>query len=324
MSTPAPIETVCGRCESPLESGDLRCAICGQAAPESDDAAPKNVGITILRCKGCGAAISYDPKHRAPACSFCGDVVEEEYVADPMEQTEHFLPFTVSRDEASAALRTWLGSQGWFAPSDLSSSAKLAELKPLWWVAWVFDADAFVSWTADSNAGSRRSSWAPHSGQNRLQFDNILVSASRGLTYAEAAAMSGRFDLSTRQPQPSGADDAAIIEQFDVQRSQARMQVLGAIDQLAAQRVQAQFIPGTNFRNTKVSTLLQRLVTDRYALPAYVLAYRYKDQLYRVVICGQDARVVLGKSPKSPWKILAVVLMVIAILLIILAVISSL
>ncbi|MEM6470485.1 MAG: hypothetical protein AAF802_13095 [Planctomycetota bacterium] len=279
--------------------------------------------MTILRCKGCGAAIAYDPKHRSPACSFCGDVVEEEYVADPMEQTEFYLPFTVSRDDARKALRSWLGSQGWFAPSDLSSSATLTELKPLWWVAWVFDAEAFVSWTADSNAGARRSAWAPHAGQNRLQFDTILVSASRGLSFAEASAMSTKFNLSTRQNSPTGADDDATIEQFDVQRSEARTQVMGAIDQLAARRVESQFIPGTTFRNTKVSTLLHRLVTRRYALPAYVLAYHYKEQLYRVVICGQDAGTVIGKSPKSAWKVLLVVLGVGAILLLILIIIAA-
>ncbi|MEM0926790.1 MAG: hypothetical protein AAGJ83_12190, partial [Planctomycetota bacterium] len=188
---------------------------------------------------------------------------------------------------------------------------------------WVFDAEAFVSWTADSNEGARRSAWAPHAGQNELEFDTILVSASRGLSASEASIMSRCFDLSTRQKEATGADADATIEQFDVQRSQARQQVMAAIDQLAAQRIESKFIPGSQFRNTKVSTLLSRLITRRYALPSYVLAYRYKDELYRVVICGQDANTVIGKAPKSIWKILLVVLGFAALLLIILAIIAG-
>lgn len=316
-------EINCIRCESPLESGDLRCAICGQAALNDQAVARKKLAIQILRCTGCGAAITYDPKHQAPSCSFCGDVVKVESIDDPMEQTEHYLPFTVTADEARAALRGWLDSRGWFRPSDLSASAQLTQLKPLWWVAWVFDAEAFVSWAADSNEGSGRSDWAPHSGQNNIQFDDILVSASRGLSLNEAAAISRGMNLATKRQTPEGADRDATLERFDVQRSQARQEVSAAIHRIAAQRAQQHFIPGTRFRKVKVAIVLRRLVTRRMSLPAYVLAYRYKDRLYRVVICGQDIRLMVGTSPKSLIKMIAVGLVVAAIALVFLLILAA-
>ena len=312
----------CIRCESPLEAGDLRCAICGQAAPNDQPAAQKKTVVQILRCTGCGAAIAYDPKHQAPSCSFCGDVVKIESIEDPMEQTDHFLPFTVTADEARQALRGWLESRGWFRPSDLSTEAKLTQLKPLWWVAWVFDADAFVSWTADSNQGSGRSAWAPHSGQNNVHFDDILVSASRGLSVNEVAAISPGMNLITKREQPEGADQRATLEQFDVQRSQARQQVSAAIQSMARSRVQQHFVPGTRFRNVKVAVVLRKLFTRRLSLPAYVLAYRYKDSLFRVVICGQDKRLIVGTSPKSLIKMLAVAGIVALVLLVILMIVA--
>jgi rubredoxin len=306
-----------------LEAGDLRCAICGQATPAERTPRTQALEVKILRCTGCGAALAYDPEHQAPSCSFCGEVVRVESVDDPMEQTEHYLPFTVTAEEARRALRTWLGSRGWFRPSDLSARAQLTELKPLWWVAWVFDAEAFLSWAADSNAGARRSAWAPHAGQNQVHFDDLLVSASRGLTHQETSAITPGMDLSTKRPTPEGAGPQAMLEQFDLQRSQARQYLLGAIERISHQRVQSQFIPGTRFRNVKVSVVLRSLITRRLSLPAYVLAYRYKGDLYRVVICGQDRRLVVGDSPRSLIKMIGVGLATALLVLIVLAAVAG-
>jgi hypothetical protein len=298
-------QLLCDRCRTPLEAGDIRCSICGQAAPRQTAAQVKTI-VQILRCTGCGAAIAYDPKRQAPSCSFCDSVVKIETIEDPMEQSSGYLPFTVTPDQAQAALGTWLGSLGWFRPSDLKSSSRIQELRPLWWVAWVFDADSMITWSADSNAGGRRSAWAPHAGQTHVNFRSILASASRGLSVDEVHAISPGLDLRSVRPDPEGADNATI-EQFDVQRSQARRQVVEALRAMAAQHVQEHDCPGTRFRKVSVSTVVEGLVTRRLSLPAYVLAYRYKNQLYRVVICGQDHRRIIGKAPYSTAKIVLVI-----------------
>lgn len=298
-------EAICSGCETPLEHGDLRCSICGQAAP-TDIAVRVTTEVTVLRCKGCGATLAYDPKRQAPGCAFCDSEVEIETIKDPMEQTEGYVPFTVSPDQARAALKTWLGSLGWFRPSDLLSASKLTELRPLWWVAWVFDADAKITWAADSNHGARRSAWAPHSGATQVQFERILASASRGLSAKEVNGIAGGLQMHSIQDTPQGAEDATI-ERFDVQRSQARQQVAAALDSMAEGHVRQHEIPGSQFRNVNVSVVVEGLVTHRLSLPAYVLAYRYKDQLYRVVICGQSVRYVVGNAPYSMAKIFMVV-----------------
>lgn len=295
----------CSRCDSPLEVGDLRCPICGAAAPQNATTDDRGeLTTTLLRCHGCGAAITYDPDLRAPACSFCGGVLEVQTITDPMEQTDLYLPMTVTMDQARAALTSWLGTRGWFTPSDLLASSQLTEIKPLWWVAWIFDAEAYVSWAADSNAGSGRSAWAPHAGQNQIRFDDILVSGSRGLTAAEASAIAPGMRLTPSAVAPQGGGEHPLLERFDIPRSQARQQVASVIESSAAQQVQRNYIPGTRFRNVHVSIVLRRLITKRFSLPAYVLAYRYRNQLYRVVICGQDTRYVIGTSPFSYAKLL--------------------
>lgn len=311
----------CERCETPLESGDLRCSICGQVAPADRPQAEK-LTVQILRCKGCGAATAYDIEHQAPSCSFCDSVVEVETLEDPMEQTEGYLPFTVDRDEARKAMRHWLGTLGWFRPSDLKTAARLEQLKPLWWVGWVFDAESLVSWTADSNAGSRRSAWAPHAGQVDMTFDDILVSASRGLSEEEASAIGPGCSIGTIRETPEGAD-GGTIEQFDLQRSQARQQIISAIQNIAAGRVEAQHVPGSRFRKVSVSVVLRKQMTRRISLPAWVLAYRYKGRLYRMVICGQNASFVTGSAPYSIAKIILVVSLAVLSALVIVGIVAT-
>ncbi len=308
--------THCTRCESPLESGDLRCAICGQVPPVSDSPVREQDEFqqVVLRCGVCGAATRYDAALQALSCSFCAGTLRTENLRDVLEQTEGYLPFTVTRVEAREALGRWLGSLGFFRPADLKSKARIEDLRPLWWVGWVFDAEALVSWTADSNAGSRQSDWAPHSGQDSMVFDDVLVSASRGLSAAEAYELASSYAVDSAQAEPGHSEEGAVIEAFDVQRSQARRIITDRIHSVAASHLKRGAIPGSKFRNVHVQALLTGLETRRLSFPAWIMAYRYKDKLFRVVISGQDATCLKGKAPVDWSKIALLVLVAVGIL----------
>ena len=271
-----------------------------------------------MRCQGCGAAVRYSAEVQGLRCAFCGEVMRIEEVVDPPEHTAAFLPFTVEGERARAALRSWLGSRGWFRPPDLRKRAELASLRPLWWVGWVFDARAKVSWTCDSDAGANRADWAPHSGQFILSCEEVAISASRGLTTEEAETLFPSYDLRTAGEAPGAVEGALgppIVEEFDVQRSQARRRLLAAIDRVAESRVR-EYAPGSRLRNVHVVCLLHGFESRGLAFPAWVLAYRYREQLYRVVISGQGETTILGKAPWSlPRILLAIFFGIVALLL---------
>jgi len=292
----------CIRCQTALEAGDLRCAICALPVP---DAAPRDARpyAQVLRCGECGAAIAFSAEARAPRCGFCGATMAIEQPVDPIEAAEWRLPFAVDRDAAASALRGWLGTRGWFAPRALSSEAVLESLTPLSWAAWRVNAQARVAWAADSDAGAQRSAWAPHSGEASLAFRDIIVPASRGLRDVEARLLIPYYELDVTvsvgpDPGPEAASDAlaGAIEQFDAQRSAARRHVQDAIEALARVRIEPR-IPGRRYRNVRVSCLLERQTTERLALPAWILAYRYRGNPYRAIVHGQRAEIVFGRSP---------------------------
>lgn len=299
----------CARCQAQLEEGDLRCPVCGLATPES--AAVPSAPRQILRCTECNAAVAYSVQHQNPACGFCGAVMRVEEPVDPVERPEARVPMAVSREVAKDSLRGWLSKRGFFAPSELASASTIDAIHPLWWAAWVCDVDATVSWTADSNAGSKRSDWAPHAGRERRSWKNLLVSASRGLSLDETFKLASHYRLEPLEAVPEGA---AEVEQFDVQRSAARKTVASAIEAQATAEVQQGSIPGSRFRKVRAHPMMVGLTTRRLALPAWVVTYRFGGRPYRAVVHGQNAGVVIGSSPISYLKVAAVVAGVIAAL----------
>ena len=82
----------CLRCQSPLEAGDLRCAVCAGRTP-FEVAHREDIISDVLRCQGCGAAVEYDAEVEGLKCAFCDAVLALERIEDPMEQTQSWLPF---------------------------------------------------------------------------------------------------------------------------------------------------------------------------------------------------------------------------------------
>jgi hypothetical protein len=318
MSTDSPGVAPCQRCASALEVEDLRCPICGLTTPQRAGGAVEREVARVVRCENCGAAVEYSVEARAPRCAYCGSVTRVETTADPVEQAEAWLPFTVDPEAARAALKGFLERGGFFRPSGLAREAALESLRPLWWPAWSFRAGVEVSWTADSDAGSRRSDWAPHAGRARFDFDDIPVPASRGLKLKECAALAPHYRRGSAEREPRGPE-GAHVERFEATRSGARRAVLEAVERLSRERLQQGVIPGRRFRNVHVAGVLSSLSTTRLGLPVYVLAYRYRDKPYRVLVHGQDAGVVLGEAPLSKWRVAAVVVGGLLLVLVLLA-----
>jgi len=298
----------CERCSTAIEDGDLRCAICALPVPHAEKPVEKP-RAKVLRCTWCHAAIAFEPAAGAPRCAFCGSRMTIEEPVDPVEEAELYLPFTVERTLAEATVRTWLGRRGWFAPKTLFAEATLESLVPLAWAGWIVDAEALVTWTADSDDGARRSAWAPHSGQVPMRFAAICVPASRGLDDDECRLLCPYYDLATAAPVAD--EHLHVIERFDAQRSAARAFIQRAIEATARTRVE-DHIPGHRFRNVHVACLVERQATRRVALPAWVMAYRYRGTPYRAIVHGQRPEIVFGSSPVD-WRKVAVLSLALSI-----------
>lgn len=280
----------CRRCESQLEADELRCPVCSLVAPPSP-ARPGAATMRVRRCETCGAAMArWSTETQAVRCVFCDAQARLQELVDPMEQTEAWVPFRVDAHDARAAVKRWLGQRGFLAPGDLASSS-IENLTPVAYPAWAFTAHADISWASDDGG-------VPFAGRMTNQFENIVVPASTGLTAAEARELARHTDVSQVEPQVPELN-GLVTEVFDVPRSAARDIVAKSVETLSRAMVVKDHVPGGTYKRLALSVVLTRLSTRRLGLPAWILAYHYRGNLYRVVVNGQDGARVMGDEPIS-------------------------
>ena len=116
--------------------------------------------------------------------------------------------------------------------------------------------------------------------------------------------------MSGFETSPRGSDIASV-ECFELSRSRARQRILAHIESYGRAAVKdVSELRGAETRKINAVGYLKGLRTQNVSLPAYILAYRYKGKLYRVVINGQDASVSCGEYPVSAVKVIAFILAV--------------
>ena len=304
--------TVCGAL---LDEEDLFCANCGAEAPvpPGEQRPPlTQLATHNFLCDGCGAGMSYDASAQTLRCPFCGGEKLTEVKDAKVLAPQRIVPMTVTRDAAMACLQKWLPSSFW-RPSDLAQQAVVEKMTPVYVPYWVFSAETFTYWTADTSRTplGARGNWFPMSGEHRGQYQGLLIGASGSLTPAETTALCP-FDLAEGLP-PEQVDLTNVVyEPFQVQRKYARPLAQRGFEDLIARDCRP-YVPG-NCRNLKVNVRVENLAGEPVLLPVYIMAYRYKGHVYRFLVNGQTGRCT-GTAPTSYLKIAGVVALVLAVIL---------
>ena len=302
--------TVCGAL---LDEEDLFCTNCGTESPQRSDVQQPLPAHTLTHnflCQGCGASMSYDASAQTLRCPFCGSERMEPQQDAKLLSANQVVPFAIDRPTATGLLRKWLGG-GFWRPSDLAAASVVTKMTPVFVPYWVFEARTFTYWTADSSATpfGARGDWVPQFGAHRGNYAGLLIGASGALTPAETESLCP-FDLAAAQPYANVDTDNVIVEQFRVQRKYARPAARQGLENLERAACQ-QYVPG-RCRNLKVNVKLDGLSSATVLLPVWIMAYRYKDQVYRFLVNGQTGRAA-GQAPVS-WKKVIAAIAVVALL----------
>lgn len=305
----------CAVCAALIDEEDMFCANCGTEAPDSEQRNQHPHAATSTHnftCNGCGASMSYDASAQALRCPFCGSLELTNQQDTKVLAPNRIVTFSIDRQQAEGIMRKWLG-QGFWRPSDLATTAAIAKMTPVYVPYWVFQAKTYTNWTADSSdvPFGYRGDWRPLYGQRHGQYAGLLVGASGVLTPSETENLCP-FDLAASRPAGEVSLENWIVEQFRVQRKYARPQARHGLEALESESC-LQFVPG-RCRNMKVNVRLEGLASEPMLLPVWIMAYKYKGQLFRFLINGQTGKA-HGQAPFSYKKLFLVVGIVGAVVL---------
>lgn len=294
-----------------------------------------------VKCNNCGAIVLLEDKVAYDHCPYCGAFLENKPdAAKAMILPEGVLPFAVDAKQARGALARWLEGL-WFAPNALRQFAQPDRLKGVYVPFWTFDSMTYTfysgqrgddyadtetytdieTYVEDGETKTRavtktrtvvRTRWTPVSGEVRHFFDDVPVCASPSvpprysatLTPAELHAL-----LDFQADYLSGFTTERYTlgpkEGFDT----ARQIMDGAIRVLCCQD-----IGGDHQQLDRVETQHAAVTYKHALLPIWLGSYAYRAKTYRVMVNGRTGNV-LADRPYSFWKIVGLVLAIVALLL---------
>lgn len=332
-------------------AGCLACPYCGreEKIPESaeqvversyeDYLKPRQEQITTLAdnavevsCAGCGATVVFTPPDVAGDCAFCGGkIVAQPKSADALLAPESVLPFRVSQEDATQAIRRWIAGL-WFAPNALKKLARQHPIEGIYLPFWTFDSHTSsyytgkrgeyyyeTEWYTVTNAQGRsetrtrqvkKTRWYPASGRVSRWFDDVLVAATVSLPRGRLDALEP-WDLSSLK-----SYDPAFLSGFKAQRYQVNLepafeQARSCMAEVIRRDVRDD-IGGDEQQIHSVATSYSGVTFKHLLLPVYVGAYAFNQKVFQVMVNARSGEV-QGDRPYSVVKIVLVVLLVLAI-----------
>lgn len=320
---------VCPYCgtESPMEvsptgevkENDLAAALRALPASERGWKAEKR----SVKCQSCQAITVFDPSRIAQRCEFCGSaqIVPYEEIKAPISP-QGLLPFKVAESVVRDSVRNWYGTR-WFAPNRLKKAALTDTVHGVYLPYWTFDAQVAADWWAESgyyyyttetytdSQGKtqtrqvRHVRWQPSSGRVDHFFDDELVAATRGVD-AELLAKIEPFPTKQLEPYSAGYVAGWPVEQYQIDliaaATAARSRMEGQTRTMCASQV-----PGDTHRNLRVNANFSGQTFKHLLLPVWLVNFDYGQKSYQVLVNGVSGQIA-GRYPKSPWKILFLIL----------------
>lgn len=301
----------CEKCHELLDEGDLFCPSCGHEAPgHEQQESTGRIEVHRFECTGCGASLTWELEAQGLRCAFCGRATLEERETICLPPPRLAVPFQIDQARATALFRESLG-RGFFRPSDVHS-ATVTEMRGVYLPYWSFSADCHFYWTADSDAVplGAKAEWAPRFGEHETWYEHVLIPASGALTSTETDKL-GNWDLAQAVSWTPELVRDAPTEAFSITRKRARAQALQQLEKQVRKDTLPK-IPGRQ-RNVRINPIYTKLEAWPLLVPVWILAYEYQGRSYRFLVNGQTGKIE-GTLPVSPWKVLAVVGLVVLLL----------
>lgn len=265
-----------------------------------------------IQCSGCGAnSIMTGQSDR---CAFCGSpLVSEVKGKGTLFVPESVLPFHIDKAQAKQKYMDWIKGL-WFAPNDLSKRASSSGMDGVYLPYWTYDANTFTRYTGrrgeyyyvtesyKDNQGQthtrevRHTRWYPASGSVKVDFDDILVCASKSLPHEMIDELEP-WDLKELKPYDARYLSGFVTERYKIGLEEGFSISKEKMDGPIRSHIRGD-IGGDDQEILTMNTTYSEVKFKHLLLPLWISSYRYSDKIYRFVINARTGEV----SGERPWS----------------------
>ena len=261
------------------------------------------VGERILHCAQCGAERTIPAGRFSTVCPFCGSTqVIQQDALQTIEQPDGLIAFSVSEEQAKAAIRARLDSMGQRIAGLLDNNQIAhATIEGIYLPFWVFDALAEVSQTRmDRRTPNSHQQMTEIRPYENTKFSDGMMSIPVAAVKSPPPALTtqlGDFNISDAvayAPKLLAKYPAAL---YDVDFDAAAQLAQGVVSNHMRQRYGQ-----SDTRNVEVQvfTFVRQMTFTLLLLPVWVATLYERDGDVRsALVNGQTGQVALGKAQKQ-------------------------
>lgn len=281
-------------------------------------------GFSEVQCDACGGNVRFLGTLTSQQCPYCGSPLQLADVHEAAHRVpvDGVLPFLIAREQAATNLREWVKTR-WFAPNEFKARGVDGKFNGVYAPYWTFDSMTFTRYIGQRGehywvtVGSgknqrrvRRTRWYPASGAFQRFFDDVLIVASTALPKKRADDLEP-WPLQKCRPFDAKLLAGFLARTYDVELESGFEEARTRIDQALELDVR-QRIGGDEQRIHDINTRYNAVTYKHLLLPVWMLAYRFREKTYQVVINAGTGEV-QGDRPYSWIKITLAVLAGLAI-----------
>ncbi len=267
-----------------------------------------------LKCEQCGALNLLPPGSAATTCAYCGSnqLIRSTAITELIEPHAVIL-MKIEEQEAYRLTSRWLG-RGLFAPDTLATSGSSMRLRPAYFSCWTFDGTAEVRWNCEVAEGSGNNKhWRPVTGVAMRIFNDFMVSGVKAFPDRDLDRV-GPFELPLAEVFRPDFLAGWTTLLYDLSLSDASLVAREKVLRWLRPTMSDEIEPGTEKRNITIGGGSFHGLTFKHILvPVWQGEYLYKGKSYRLLVNGQNGKVV-GDKPKDTFKVWMAVIMVLLVL----------
>lgn len=276
-----------------------------------------------IRCSSCGADVIFQGTLTSSQCPYCASPLQRDNIHDSVSRlpVDGVLPFLVPQTQAAANLRNWVKSL-WWAPNEFLKQGANGKFNGVYMPYFTYDAatqtrfsgqrgDTYFVTVGEGNnrRTEQRIRWSYREGAFNRFFDDVMMIAAtkQHLDLVEALEPWPLDQLMSFTPEVLAG---FFSRTYDVELEDgfrgARQRMEAALSMEVRQRI------GGDVQQVDSQQTNYSAVTFKHILlPVWLLAYRYQNKTYQVMMNAATGEV-SGQRPYS-WVKITFAAMLIAI-----------